>query len=60
MVDKSDRMQIRMDLEFHDLIAEQKESCLMTINPIKVFKIRDQELINTLEENMGKGDDDDW
>ena len=49
-----------MDLEFHDLIAEQKESCLMTINPIKVFKIRDQELINTLEENMGKGDDDDW
>ena len=30
------------------------------MNPIKVFSIRDEHLIETLEQHMGKVDDDDW
>ena len=39
---------------------DKDESCLNILNPIKVFKIRDRKLIHTLEEHMGREDDDDF
>lgn len=49
MVDDPDRFTESMDLEKHNFDAAKQDSCLNAMNPIKVFSIRDAELIATLE-----------